>query len=87
MIVPFGAGFKIATGRPDILEWLGRPMLGGRGSKIGIVLVTGGRGDGGGLLLQNKKQTNNNIDCRYAYQSTLILIFPESKKIITFVSD
>ena len=54
MMVPFGAGFKIATGRPDMLEWLGRPMLGGRGSKIGIVLITGGRGDGGGLLLNNK---------------------------------
>ena len=59
MMVPFGAGFKIATGRPDMLEWLlGRPVLGGRGSKIGIVLITGGRGDGGGLLLNNK---NTNV--------------------------
>ena len=53
MMVPLGAGFKIATGRPDMLE-LGRPMLGGRGSKIGILVVTGGKGDGGGLFLHNK---------------------------------
>ena len=59
MMVPFGAGVRRATfGRPDMVE-LGRLMLGGRGSKIGILLVTGGSGDGGGLLLQLYARTNS----------------------------
>ena len=54
MMVPFGfgAGFRIAMFDRAVMLELGRPILGGRGSKMGgILLVTGGRGDGGGLLL------------------------------------